>query len=449
MVKWFDDLNWRERNTVQACFAAWSCDGFDVQMFAFVMPALLAAWHVTTTQASVMTTVALLGSALGGWICGALADRFGRVRLLQATILWYAGFTFLCGFAQDFQQLFLLRVLQGLGAGGVWAVATVLVGETVRDPSRGRAVGWVQAGWPLGWGAAAVLYLIILAVLPEAIAWRVLFWFGLAPALLVLWVHNNLDEPDLSQLKGPGLGARLLAPFRQPHGPIVWRVVLMTAGAQGSSYAILTYVPIYLRNVRHLAAVGTGAYLFALILGCFCGIAAGGYLADRVGRKAPLLLSLFGSAILMPAAMLAPVSSQIILPIGFVLGFVNQMMLAPMGTIMTELFPAAIRGGAQGFGYNAGRGIAAIVPALVGLLSAHTGFGGAIAILGLVGFTLMLTGLMLLPETRGRLVTGPGAGAQHQADDTQPGDAGDEARKSIDLWRRAQTRGRKNHHRQR
>ena len=83
-------------------------------------------------------------------------------------MIWYAVFTFLCGFAQNFEQLFLFRALQGLGFGGEWAAGAVLMGEVIRDKYRGRAVGIVQTGWAIGWGAAALLYTIFFAILPEA-----------------------------------------------------------------------------------------------------------------------------------------------------------------------------------------------------------------------------------------------------------------------------------------
>src|SRR5674476_960662 len=73
-----------------------------------------------------------MGACFGGWIAGALSDRLGRVRVLQITVAWYAFFTFLCGFAQDFNQLFVFRALQGLGFGGEWAAGAVLIGEVIR-----------------------------------------------------------------------------------------------------------------------------------------------------------------------------------------------------------------------------------------------------------------------------------------------------------------------------
>ena len=115
MLAWFSDLTARERRTMIACFGGWALDALDVMMFAFVIPALIAVLHMTVPEAGELATITLLISAFGGWIAGALSDRVGRVRILQITVIWYAVFTFLCGFAQNYQQLFWFRALQGLG----------------------------------------------------------------------------------------------------------------------------------------------------------------------------------------------------------------------------------------------------------------------------------------------------------------------------------------------
>src|SRR6201996_8948138 len=117
MLDWLKDLNPTERRTMAACFGGWSLDALDVQIFSFVIPSLRALWGITTAEAGVLATVTLVVSSFGGWVAGAASDRLGRVRVLQITILWYALFTFLCGFAQDFNQLFVLKALQGLGFG--------------------------------------------------------------------------------------------------------------------------------------------------------------------------------------------------------------------------------------------------------------------------------------------------------------------------------------------
>lgn len=403
MLAWFKDLNPRERRTMAACFGGWSLDALDVQIFSFVIPSLLAVWGITTAEAGVLATVTLLVSSFGGWLAGAASDRFGRVRVLQVTILWYAFFTFLCGFAQDFNQLFILKALQGLGFGGEWAAGAVLMGEVIRDKYRGRAVGVVQAGWSIGWGTAALLYTLLSANLPEALTWKVMFWIGLAPAALVFWIRRYVEEPAVKPGATGTVGLlHLFSVLKAPYLSTTLRVSMMVTGAQGSSYAITTFLPLYLKTERHLTSVGTGSYLMVLILGAFFGFLSGAYLADAIGRKATFMVSAIGSVVLMLVYLFAPLSNGLILPVGFLLGYINLMMFSPMGPFMTELFPTAVRGVGQGFCYNVGRGIGAVFPALVGFLAARMGLATAIAIFSFCGLALMIVALLLLPETKGR-----------------------------------------------
>ena len=403
MLAWLKDLNPTERRTMAACFGGWSLDALDVQIFSFVIPSLLALWGITTAEAGVLATVTLVVSSFGGWVAGAASDRVGRVRVLQITILWYAFFTFLCGFAQNFNQLFVLKALQGFGFGGEWAAGAVLMGEVIRDKYRGRAVGLVQTGWSVGWGAAAGLFTLFSVLFPEAIAWKALFWVGLAPAALVFWIRGFVEEPKIQQRQtaSGGLG-HIFSALKPPYLSITWRVSMMVMGAQGSSYAITTFLPTYLKTVRHLTSVGTGSYLMVLILGAFFGFLSGAYLADAIGRKATFMVSAIGSIVLMLVYLFAPLSNDMILPVGFLLGYINLMMFSPMGPFMTELYPTAVRGVGQGFCYNAGRGIGAVFPALVGFLAAQWGLAAAIAIFSFAGLALMIVALLMLPETRGR-----------------------------------------------
>jgi MFS family permease len=177
-----------------ACVGGWALDAMDVQLYSFVIPALITTWGITRGQAGMLGTAALLVSAMGGWFAGWIADQYGRVRTMQIAILWFGVFSFLSGLAQNFPQLFAARALLGLGFGGEWAAGAVLLGEVVRAQHRGKALGMMQAGWALGWGAAAALYAFFFSVLPSAVAWRVLFLVGLAPALLVFWVRKYVEN---------------------------------------------------------------------------------------------------------------------------------------------------------------------------------------------------------------------------------------------------------------
>src|ERR1700733_7214460 len=271
MIAWMRDLNAQERRTMGACFGGWALDAFDVQMYSFIIPTVLALWGLSRGEAGVIGTVTLLISSLGGWFSGTLSDRFGRVRILQLSIIWYSVFTFLCAFAQDFQQLFILRALHGLGFGGEWAAGAVLMGEVIRDKYRGRGVGLVQTGWAVGWGASALVYTAVYWMLPESLAWRVLFGIGLVPAVFVFWIRRHISEPEIFQTqrseRAPVGFSHLFSAFRGVHLATPIKVSLMVAGAQGSGYAIGIWMPTYLRTVRHLSATSTGGFLLVQILG--------------------------------------------------------------------------------------------------------------------------------------------------------------------------------------
>src|SRR5437763_16901491 len=175
---WYAALNPKEKRTFWACFGGWALDAMDVQIFSFAILAIIAAFQISNADAGLIGTVTLLTSAFGGWVAGALSDRFCRVRTLQITILWFAFFTLLCGFAQNYSQLLIFRALMGLGFGGEWAAGAVLMGEVIRAQHRGKAVGSVQSGWAIGWAVAAAMATLFFSVLPQVTARRALFWVG-------------------------------------------------------------------------------------------------------------------------------------------------------------------------------------------------------------------------------------------------------------------------------
>ena len=118
MVGWLRELNAKERKAMWGCFGGWSLDAFDVQMYSFVIPTVISLWGLSRGEAGLIGTVTLLISSLGGWFSGTLADKFGRVKMLQITILWYSFFTFLCAFAINFETLFARSTVWGSAASG-------------------------------------------------------------------------------------------------------------------------------------------------------------------------------------------------------------------------------------------------------------------------------------------------------------------------------------------
>jgi MFS family permease len=404
---WTLDLTPNERATLIATFGGWGLDGMDVMIYSFVIPTLIAIWHMSKGQAGLLSTAALLISAVGGWLAGLLADRFGRTRVLQLTIVWFAAFTFLSGFTNSFWQLLVVRGLQGLGFGGEWAVGSVLMGEAIRAQYRGKAVGTVQSGWAIGWAVTALSYTVLFSLLPAATAWRAMFWIGILPALLVFYIRRFVPEPEIFQrtrARETSLGER--SNFLEIFHPALLRITLLTAllavGAQGGYYAITTWLPTYLKTTRGLSVLNTGAYLFVVIVGSFVGYLISAWLTDLLGRKRTLVLYAICSFVTVVAYTYLPISNSVMLVLGFPLGFFASGVFSPIGAFFTELFPSRIRGSGQGFSYNVGRGIGALFPTLVGYLSARMGLGHAISTFAVIAYLTMVFATVLLPETRGR-----------------------------------------------
>jgi MFS family permease len=403
---WMGQLTPQERAAFIATFAGWMLDGMDVMVYSLVLPTLLVEWHITKGEAGLLSTATLLFSSAGGWLAGILADRFGRVQLLKLTVLWFALFTFLSGFTQNFEQLLAARSLQGLGFGGEWAVGAALMSETIRARYRGRAVGTVQSGWSIGWGISVLVFMLVFARLPHEIAWRAMFWIGILPALLIVYIRGKVEEPELYRAKREGRRSNFLEIFSPG---LLWTTLfaaLLALGAQGGYHAVTTWLPLYLTASRGLTALNSGTYLFVVIGGAFLGYLTAAHLTDFLGRKRTLILFAACSFLTVILYTAFPISNHLMLLLGFPLGFFPSGSFSPMGAYFSELFPTPLRASGSAFAYNFGRGAGALFPTLVGFVSQHTSLGIAISIFGSGAYLIMIFGVVFLPETRGKQLDG-------------------------------------------
>jgi MFS family permease len=413
LTGWYEELAPNEKRTFWACFGGWALDAFDVQVFSFAIPAIVTAFSITNADAGLIGTVTLLTSAFGGWFAGMLADRFGRVRMLQITVVWFAIFTFLCGFAQTYNQLLACRALMGLGFGGEWAVGSVLMGEVISARHRGKAVGTVQSGWAVGWAVAAILSTVLFTVLPRDIAWRALFWVGLLPAFMVFFVRRFVDDPPVFKAAQERTVTRsLMGSSLEIFSPEMIKTTILTSllatGAQGGYFALFTWLPTLLTTERKLSVIGSGGYIAVVIIGSFVGYIVGAHLADRIGRRANFLLYAICSVVTVIIYTQLPINDTLMLVLGFPLGFFATGIFSGMGAFLTENFPTRVRGSGQGFSYNFGRGIAALNPTFVGLLSATLPLGQSIGVFAVIAYGLLIVAALMLPETRGRELTADG-----------------------------------------
>jgi len=404
-MSWYHTMSPTQRKTFWACFLGWALDAMDVQLFAFVIPTLMPLWGMSKGQAGLVATSAQMASAVGGMIAGILADRIGRVQVLKLAILWFSLFTGLSALTNSFHQLLITRSLQGIGFGGEWAAGAILIGEVVDKRIRGRAVGSVQAGWPVGYALAALAYWVIFTLLPETEAWRTLFVLGLVPGLLVLWMRRNVHESDefaaaaaFRQKSKPWATLPLI--FSAKIFPRTAMASAMAAGALGGNYTILNWLVTYLRQTHSMSVDMTTLYLSVNIFGSFCGYIGMAHLSDYLGRRKTFALSAVFAGITVAAYCLLDLPLTALLFLGFPLGLFQSGIVSGMGACFTELFPAEIRGTAGGFSYNLGRGIGAWVPTGVGYTSVTLGLATSIGIWASCSYLLVLVVALIIPETK-------------------------------------------------
>jgi MFS family permease len=404
MFAWYKDLQGNERKTFWGCSFGWALDAMDVQLYSFVMPTLIVAWHMSNSDAGLIGTVTLLTSALGGWVAGFLSDRIGRVKLLQLTILWFSVFTFLSGFTNNFHELLIVRALQGFGFGGEWAAGAVLLGEVVQSKYRGRALGTVHSGWAVGWGLAALLYAALFHFLPPETAWRYMFWLALIPAISVIFIRRNIKEPQIFATQKESAATKsagMIGIFAPRYLKRTFFASLLACGAQGGFYAIAIWLPTYLKTSRNLSVLSTGGYLAVVIVGSFLGYVTSAYLTDYLGRRKNFLLFSVASIFTILIYMFVPINNSTMLWLGFPLGFFASGIYSGIGPFFTELFPTSVRGTGVGFCFAIGRAMGAVFPALVGFLSASLGLGTAIGTFTIFAYALIAISALVLPETKG------------------------------------------------
>lgn len=401
---WLRDLGPRGRRAFAGAFGGYALDSYDFFTLPLSMVAISAYFALDTGQTGLLTTVTLVVSAIGGAVAGIAADRIGRVRALMITVGTYALFTVACGFAPNYETLLAFRALQGLGFGGEWAVGAILVAEYATAKHRGRTLGAVQSAWAAGWALAVVVNTLVFQFLAPGTAWRVMFWTGAMPALLVLYVRRNVqDAPEAAErrLRSSNKGS-FAAIFRPDLLRTTLFGVLLSTGVQGGYYTLATWVPTYLKSERGLTVVNTGWYLTFLISGAFIGYLSGGCLTDVLGRKKNIALFAVLSAACILAYTNIPVGANtLLLVLGFPLGFCMSAIFSGFGSFLSELYPTAVRGTGQGFTYNTGRAVGAVFPTTVGFLAGSWGVGGAL-VFGAIGYGLAVLALLGLPETRGK-----------------------------------------------
>ncbi len=401
------EITREQRRTLLAAALGWALDSFDVMLYAMVLSHLMRDLGMSKSTAGLLNTLTLLASGLGGILFGFIADRIGRKRALMASILTYSICSFASGLATTVVVLAAIRFVLGLGMGGEWNTGATLVAETWPMHLRAKAIAFVQSSWALGYAAAA----LVAGVLLQFVNWRVVFFVGILPALVTLWIRRDVPESELWRSKQVASGSSHdVKDFSKLFSSELRKPTLALLGmnlfGMFAWWGLFTWMPPYLslpvaQGGRGFSVMGTTSLLLVLNLcGMFPGYVSFGWAADRLGRRGALLLYLSMAAVLVPLYAMArnPVA---ILVLGTAVAFFGTGFFSGSGIIGSEIFPTQLRARALGFTYSGARTLSALAPYAIGHFGETRGMEWAFFLCA-GSFFLAALITMQLPETVGK-----------------------------------------------
>ena len=391
------------RRALIAASLGWLLDAFDVMLYALVLTSLMADLGLDRATGGLLGSITLAASAAGGILFGVIADRWGRTRALSLSILIYSVFTAACGLAQDVVQLAVFRLFLGLGMGGEWASGAALVSETWPAEHRGKALGLMQSCWAIGYGAAALVNMLVL----PRYGWRAVFFVGILPALITLWIRRRVQEPAMwrqARAEAPSVG-QVLSTLRGSFVALTVALTLMNAATMFAWWGLNLWIPSYLSLPVNEGGIGLSTermsrFVIYMQVGMWFGYVTFGFVSDRVGRRPTYVIYLLAASVLvfLYSAVTTPLT---LLLLGPFVAFFGTGYFSGFGAVTAELYPTAIRATAQGFTYNIGRLASAAAPFIVGSMAQQRGFGAAFSITA-AAFFIAAVLWVFIPETKGR-----------------------------------------------
>ncbi|MDI5967195.1 sialate:H+ symport family MFS transporter [Streptantibioticus silvisoli] len=431
-LRWRHELSRQNWRAFGAAWLGYAMDGFDFVLITLVLTEVANRFHLSTVTAATLVSAAFVSRWFGGLAIGALGDRLGRRPAMVLSITLYAVGSVLCGFSWDYWSLFAFRMVVGLGMAGEYSASATYVIESWPERMRNTASGMLLSGYPLGGVLAAEAYGW---VVPHS-SWRVLFWIGVVPVAVAVYLRRRLPEAAEWQrahdagerpvsataklftgsrkawnlpvcvvaavgvmfvLRGESTAVTLLlvavvaacfvaltVQFAGRLWPVVVALMVTVFCAFLYSWPLQSLLPTYLKTDLHY---GPGQVADALLWAGF-GYAAGsvltGYLGDRFGTRRAYVGMLIASLVVVrPVFALGRGHVVGLWVLLFLLLATGQGASGILPKYVSQHYPLRIRGAALGFSYNVGALGGAAAPVLGARLAGSLSLGTSIAVLGL------------------------------------------------------------------
>ena len=392
-------LGRKARNRLWASTAGAAFEAMDFIAFPLVASTLVSLWKLPPVTTGAITSATLFCSSLGSLIAGYVSTRFGQLRTMQVALLLLSAGSALSACAQNATQLLAFRALLGFGFGIDAVVALLTLRQALDRNNHGRVPELYQGFHAVGWILALVVQMLAYSFFRPQIAWRVMFAAGVLPALLIHFIRRNLAEAASAVSKRPVATGSIQELFPENSSAIITGG-LLTACAQGSFYAMMTWLPQFLRTQRHAPVLASMPYLFVLIGGCFCGYIFGGWLCTRLGWRRALVASAALASVTLVAYTKLPLSEPVREALGLPLGGFAAACYPALMATLNKLFSAGP--GQQGVDltFNMGRAVGGAFPLFCGVLSAHMKIGDAVSVLATASYAVLIVQAFLVARKR-------------------------------------------------
>jgi MFS transporter, putative metabolite:H+ symporter len=426
--------SWHLKMRLIIC-TAWFFDAFDSIAIAYVLPAIIGLWHLNPQQIGLLIGVGFAGQLVGAIGFGWLAERWGRRLCMLITLLIFSLGALACATANSYEQLWVLRFIQGIGLGGEIPLMAAYLNEFAHAENRGRFSLSVQVLFAIG---LLVVALVSVYVVPHW-GWRWMFVIGAIPALVAIPMRTVLpesprwlasqgrnDEADLALTRientaardgkvvpplptnlpeVPEVRPRIVELFRGIYLRRTIAVWLIWIGAYFVSYGITAWVPSLFRTVYHLDV--EQSLIYGLIISSIglCGTIAAIFLIDGIGRRPLLMLSLGGCSIpLISFAFLPQLTAAGTLAVATAGFLFLSASLISLATYTAEIYPTHLRALGGGVASAWQRGASMVGTTAVGWILPFWGINAVFVMFGLFALMGAIVTFFFAVETRAKVL---------------------------------------------
>ncbi|MGQ9367089.1 MFS transporter [Azospirillum sp. ST 5-10] len=375
-------------------FLAYLYDSLDLQILAICMPLIITSLNISLTDAGLLASATMLGTALGGILFGWIAENFGRKNAAVISLIEFGLFTLAVYWCSSWEELMVLRFLQGIGMGGLWGPIVALIADHWAPRYRARAASFMLSTFALGGILASTMGRFLLT----EVGWRMIFALTstavIVGILFMLVVpaddrrHSRGDRPRISlgELFQPGIAKLTIC------------ATIAAACQMGGFWGVSAWIPTYLVQVRGLSIEYMSVFSIVIFTGAFIGYFLFAVIADRIGRRKALMLAFLADTVIVPLYVLLP-DPVFLFWLSPLMGLSFGGVFGLFGSYFAELFPEHIRAMGSGFAFNIGRGFGAVVtPVTIGAMAKTYGLGFGIGACSVVFFTGVII-LLFMPET--------------------------------------------------